>query len=155
MCQVAPAQPLGPPGPSASIWGSLPVSFGFGPPPQSAGSPRNRKSPAFFSLPPFITALDADAGSRNAGELPAIRLAPGIYTAFVEDWYPEHRAIMNVIDRHLSGRYSDRRVLDLGCLEGYFSLECALHGAVATQDGVPARRAGLRAVGGRGRHVVD
>jgi 2-polyprenyl-3-methyl-5-hydroxy-6-metoxy-1,4-benzoquinol methylase len=58
-----------------------------------------------------------------------IRLAPGIYTAFAEDWYPEHRAIMNVIDRHLSGRYSGQRVLDLGCLEGYFSLECALHGA--------------------------
>lgn len=58
-----------------------------------------------------------------------IRLAPGIYTVSVEDWYPEHRAIMNVIDRHLSGRYSGRRVLDLGCFEGYFSLECALHGA--------------------------
>jgi 2-polyprenyl-3-methyl-5-hydroxy-6-metoxy-1,4-benzoquinol methylase len=58
-----------------------------------------------------------------------IRLAPGIYTAFCDDWYDEHQAIMNVIDRHLAGRYSRRKVLDLGCLEGYFSLECALHGA--------------------------
>jgi 2-polyprenyl-3-methyl-5-hydroxy-6-metoxy-1,4-benzoquinol methylase len=58
-----------------------------------------------------------------------IRLAPGIYTAFVEDWYPEHRSIMEVIDRHLNGRYAGKRVLDIGCLESYFSLECARHGA--------------------------
>jgi 2-polyprenyl-3-methyl-5-hydroxy-6-metoxy-1,4-benzoquinol methylase len=58
-----------------------------------------------------------------------IRLAPGVYTAFCEDWYPEHQAIMRVIDRHLNGDYSGKKVLDLGCLESYFSLECALHGA--------------------------
>lgn len=58
-----------------------------------------------------------------------IRLAPGIYTAFVGDWYPEHRAIMEVIDRHIGGVYDGKRILDLGCLESYFSLECTLHGA--------------------------
>lgn len=58
-----------------------------------------------------------------------IRLADGIYTAFCEDWYPEHQAIMNVIDSHLNHSYRDSRVLDIGCLEGYFSLECALHGS--------------------------
>lgn len=58
-----------------------------------------------------------------------IRLAEGIFTAFDEDWYPAHQAIMNTIDRHLDGGYAGKRVLDIGCLEGYFSLECALHGA--------------------------
>lgn len=58
-----------------------------------------------------------------------IRLAPGIYTAYVEDWYPEHRAIMGVVDRHLHGSFAGKRVLDIGCLESYFSLEPALHGA--------------------------
>ena len=37
-----------------------------------------------------------------------IRLAPGLYTAFCEDWYPAHQAIMNVIDRHLTGTYSGK-----------------------------------------------
>jgi 2-polyprenyl-3-methyl-5-hydroxy-6-metoxy-1,4-benzoquinol methylase len=70
-----------------------------------------------------------------------IRLAPGIYTAFVEDWYPEHEAIMNLVDRHLGG-YAGRRVLDLGCLEGYFSVECALHGAEVL--GIDAKEINLK-----------
>lgn len=66
-----------------------------------------------------------------------IRLAEGIFTAFDEDWYPAHQAIMNTIDRHLDGGYAGKRVLDIGCLEGYFSLECALH--AATVVGVDAK----------------
>jgi 2-polyprenyl-3-methyl-5-hydroxy-6-metoxy-1,4-benzoquinol methylase len=58
-----------------------------------------------------------------------LRLAPGIYTAYVEDWYPEHRTVMSVIDRHCSGGLGGQRVLDVGCLESYFSTESALHGA--------------------------
>jgi SAM-dependent methyltransferase len=58
-----------------------------------------------------------------------IRLAPGVYTAYCEDWYPEHKAIMGAIDRSLNGRFAGKKVLDLGCLEGYFALECALHRA--------------------------
>jgi hypothetical protein len=36
---------------------------------------------------------------------------------------------METVDRHLGGSYEGRKLLDLGCLESYFSLECALHGA--------------------------
>jgi len=71
-----------------------------------------------------------------------IRLAPGIYTAFVEDWYPEHEAIMNVVERHLIQGFAGKRVLDLGCLEGYFSVESALHGAEVL--GVDAKEINLK-----------
>lgn len=71
-----------------------------------------------------------------------IRLPGDIYTAFDADWYPEHRTIMDVIDHHLGGAYDGRRVLDLGCLEGYFSAECALHGADVV--GVDAREINVK-----------
>lgn len=71
-----------------------------------------------------------------------IRLAPGIYTVFDEDPYPEHQAIMEVVDHHLNGGYDGHKVLDLGCLEGYFSLECALHGADAL--GVDAKEVNFK-----------
>jgi SAM-dependent methyltransferase len=58
-----------------------------------------------------------------------IRLAPGIYTAFTEHPYPEHQTILSAIDRALCGRFDGVRVLDIGCLEGYFAVECARHGA--------------------------
>jgi 2-polyprenyl-3-methyl-5-hydroxy-6-metoxy-1,4-benzoquinol methylase len=58
-----------------------------------------------------------------------IALPHGVYTAACEDYYPAHREIMRVVHEGLDGRFSGRRVLDIGCLEGYFSIECALHGA--------------------------
>jgi 2-polyprenyl-3-methyl-5-hydroxy-6-metoxy-1,4-benzoquinol methylase len=87
-----------------------------------------------------IRALSFDARSWTPAEIEAtrdflspwnhnIKLADGVYTAYVEDWYPEHRSIMEAVDRHLGGEFAGKRVLDLGCLESYFSLECALHGA--------------------------
>jgi SAM-dependent methyltransferase len=71
-----------------------------------------------------------------------IRLRGDIYTAFDADWYSEHRAIMDVIDHHLGSTYAGRRVLDLGCLEGYFSAECSLHGAEVV--GVDAREINVK-----------
>jgi SAM-dependent methyltransferase len=58
-----------------------------------------------------------------------LRLAPGVYTAYYEDFYAEHQTIMEVIEDHLHGRFEGTKLLDLGCLEGFFSLECALRGA--------------------------
>ena len=57
-----------------------------------------------------------------------IRLAPGVFTKYIEDPDPDHEAIMDVVEHHLDGAYAGSRVLDLGCLEGYFSVECALRG---------------------------
>src|SRR5262245_27504570 len=58
-----------------------------------------------------------------------IALRHGVYTAACDAYYPAHREIMRVAADHLCGDWSGRRVLDIGCLEGYFSLECALQGA--------------------------
>lgn len=71
-----------------------------------------------------------------------IGLAPGIHTVFDEDPYPEHETIMDVVDHHLGGVYDGRKVLDLGCLEGYFSLRCALNGADAL--GVDAKEVNVK-----------
>jgi SAM-dependent methyltransferase len=37
--------------------------------------------------------------------------------------------MMRVVAERLGGDFNRRRILDIGCLEGYFSIECALHGA--------------------------
>lgn len=58
-----------------------------------------------------------------------IKLPFGIYTAHCPDYYPEHEEIVNVINHELCGAFQGKRILDVGCLEGYFSTECALQGA--------------------------
>lgn len=58
-----------------------------------------------------------------------IKLAEGIYTKYWQDPYPEHEEIMKIVNQSVSGSFEGKRVLDIGCLEGYFSTECALHGA--------------------------
>jgi SAM-dependent methyltransferase len=58
-----------------------------------------------------------------------IALPHGIYTTACDAYYPAHREIMRVVREHARGDFAGRRVLDIGCLEGYFSVECALQGA--------------------------
>ena len=58
-----------------------------------------------------------------------IALPHGVYTAACDDYYPAHREIMRVVREHLGSNFSGRRIVDIGCLEGYFSIECALQGA--------------------------
>lgn len=58
-----------------------------------------------------------------------IKLADGIYTAYCEEFYSGPQEIMRVLTQALSGDFAGRRVLDIGCNEGYFSAECALQGA--------------------------
>ena len=58
-----------------------------------------------------------------------IALPHGVYTAACDDYYPAHREIMRVVRERLGNNFSGRRIVDIGCLEGYFSIECALQGA--------------------------
>jgi SAM-dependent methyltransferase len=58
-----------------------------------------------------------------------IKLADGVYTSDVDEFYPAHREVMEVINHALAGRFSGRRIVDVGCLEGYHAVECALQGA--------------------------
>jgi len=58
-----------------------------------------------------------------------IPLPHGVYTTACDLYYPAHREIMRVISQHLGGQFTGRRIADIGCLEGYFSIECALQGA--------------------------
>jgi 2-polyprenyl-3-methyl-5-hydroxy-6-metoxy-1,4-benzoquinol methylase len=58
-----------------------------------------------------------------------IALPHGVYTAERDEYYPAHREMMRVVAERLGGEFTGRRVVDIGCLEGYFSIECALQGA--------------------------
>jgi len=58
-----------------------------------------------------------------------IALPHGVYTAACDAYYSAHREIMRVVRERLGPDFSGRRIADIGCLEGYFSIECALHGA--------------------------
>jgi SAM-dependent methyltransferase len=58
-----------------------------------------------------------------------IALPHGVYTAACDDYYPAHREIMRVVRQRLGRDFNGRRIADIGCLEGYFSIECALQGA--------------------------
>jgi 2-polyprenyl-3-methyl-5-hydroxy-6-metoxy-1,4-benzoquinol methylase len=58
-----------------------------------------------------------------------IKLPYRIFTAYCEDYYPAHKEIMKILNQQLHGDFRNKRVVDIGCLEGYFSAECALQGA--------------------------
>jgi tRNA/tmRNA/rRNA uracil-C5-methylase (TrmA/RlmC/RlmD family) len=58
-----------------------------------------------------------------------IRLSDGVFTAYCEDYYPAHREIMRVLNEAVGADWTGKRVLDIRCLEGYFSAECASQGA--------------------------
>ena len=61
-----------------------------------------------------------------------IRLPHGVHTAYWDRLYPPHQEIMRVVARELGGDFRGKKVLDLGCLDGYFAVECALQGAAVT-----------------------
>ncbi len=54
-----------------------------------------------------------------------IKLPYKIFTAHCDDYYPAHKEIMKIVSQQLKGDFKKRRVIDIGCLEGYFSAECA------------------------------
>jgi 2-polyprenyl-3-methyl-5-hydroxy-6-metoxy-1,4-benzoquinol methylase len=58
-----------------------------------------------------------------------IALPHGVYTAGRDEYYPAHREMMRVVAERLGEEFTGRRIVDIGCLEGYFSIECALRGA--------------------------
>ena len=58
-----------------------------------------------------------------------IALPHGLYTAERDEYYPAHREMMRVVAERLGGTFEGRRIVDIGCLEGFFSIECALRGA--------------------------
>lgn len=58
-----------------------------------------------------------------------IALPHGVYTTACDYYCPAYREIMRIVLERLGGEFRGRRILDIGCLEGYFSIECALQGA--------------------------
>ena len=71
-----------------------------------------------------------------------IALPHGLYTAACEEHYPAHREVMRIVHERLGGEFIGRRIADIGCLEGYFSIECAIQGADAL--GVDGKLLNLR-----------
>jgi SAM-dependent methyltransferase len=87
-----------------------------------------------------VTALDFEGVDWTREKIVEVRdfLAPwshnialphGLYTTERDEYYPAHREMMRVVAERLGGEFTGRRVVDIGCLEGYFSIECALQGA--------------------------
>lgn len=58
-----------------------------------------------------------------------IKLPYNIYTAYVDFYYKTHEEIMRIINHQLGGTFKNKKVVDIGCLEGYYATECALQGA--------------------------
>lgn len=58
-----------------------------------------------------------------------IRLPYDVYTASCASFYPSHREIVTLVNEVWEGAFQGKRLIDIGCLEGYFSVECALQGA--------------------------
>jgi SAM-dependent methyltransferase len=88
----------------------------------------------------LVTALDFDGVEWTQDRILEVRdllspwnhniaLAHGVYTTSCDDYYPTHREIMRIVHERLNGKFRGRRIMDVGCLEGYFSIECALQGA--------------------------
>jgi 2-polyprenyl-3-methyl-5-hydroxy-6-metoxy-1,4-benzoquinol methylase len=71
-----------------------------------------------------------------------IKLPLGIYTTDCPDYYPAHEEILTIINHQLGGAFKGKRILDVGCLEGYFAAECALQGAAVV--GVDGRVINVR-----------
>jgi 2-polyprenyl-3-methyl-5-hydroxy-6-metoxy-1,4-benzoquinol methylase len=71
-----------------------------------------------------------------------IALPHGVYTAACVDYYPAHREVMRILHERFDGEFTGQRIADIGCLEGYFSIECALQGA--TVLGVDGKLLNLR-----------
>ncbi len=58
-----------------------------------------------------------------------IKLPHNIYTAYVDFYYKAHEEIMRIINHQLGGTFKKKKVVDIGCMEGYFATECALQGS--------------------------
>jgi len=60
-----------------------------------------------------------------------IKLPYGVYTAdpACTEYYPAHKEMMKIINGRLKGSFKNKKIIDIGCADGYFSAECALQGA--------------------------
>src|SRR5688572_17531446 len=58
-----------------------------------------------------------------------IRLAPGLYTLDGEGVDPERDVRTSILCEHLGDAFGESSIVDLGCLEGAFSIELGRRGA--------------------------